>query len=224
MLFLRSLTLLACLMALAVAVAACGDEEPGVDEPAREGLALPLDGVEYNVFITRQLNPAIPADDAFFEGPEPGPDENLYGVFIQACNNTEDVHETVDEFLVKDNHGNEFEPERAPRGEPVRLHAAANSSRKSASPRRAAWLSRGRPAVRCCCSGCRSSSPRTARSSSRSRARATRSSPSSSISSAGLAQIPASRTTRAAGAAVAPPAPARTNITPTAIFGLAAGA
>jgi hypothetical protein len=114
MLFVRCLTLFACLMALAVAVAACGDEEPGVDEPAREGLALPLDGVEYNVFITRQLNPAIPADDAFFEGPEPGPDENLYGVFVQACNNTEDVQEPVDEFLIKDNQGNEFEPEPQP--------------------------------------------------------------------------------------------------------------
>jgi hypothetical protein len=109
----RALTLLACLVALAATVAACGKEQ-GVEEPAREGLALPLDGVDYNVFITRQLNPKIPADDAVYDGPEPGPDENLYGVFIQACNNSDDSHATVDDFTIKDNQGNEFEPEPLP--------------------------------------------------------------------------------------------------------------
>ena len=48
--------------ALAAGVrAACGDEEPGVTEPAREGLALPLDGVDYNVFITAPAEPGDPA-------------------------------------------------------------------------------------------------------------------------------------------------------------------
>jgi hypothetical protein len=110
------LTLVACLVALAAGLAACGnaDEEPGVDEPAREGLAVPLDGVDYNVFITRQLNPAIPADDAYFEGPEPEPDETLYGVFVQACNNSDEARETVDDFMIVDNQGNEFEPEELP--------------------------------------------------------------------------------------------------------------
>jgi hypothetical protein len=108
------MTLLVCLVAIAATAAACGDEEPGVDEPAREGLAVPLGGVDYNVFITRQLNPKIPADDAFYEGPEPGPDENLYGVFLQACNNSEEAHETVDDFMIVDNQGNEFEPEELP--------------------------------------------------------------------------------------------------------------
>jgi uncharacterized lipoprotein YehR (DUF1307 family) len=60
-------TAAACVLVLAASLAACGtkDEEQGVEEPAREGLALPLGGVEYNVFITRQLNPKIPPDDAF---------------------------------------------------------------------------------------------------------------------------------------------------------------
>ena len=62
---LRRLTLAACVLALAapLGLAACGDEEPGVDEPAREGLALELDGITYNVFITRQLNPRVPPDE-----------------------------------------------------------------------------------------------------------------------------------------------------------------
>jgi hypothetical protein len=111
----RLLTLL-CLAALAGGISACGnkDEEQGVEEPAREGLALELDGVDYNVFITRQLNIKVPPDDAYFDGPEAERDETLYGVFIQVCNNSNDPHETVDDFSIKDNQGNEFEPEELP--------------------------------------------------------------------------------------------------------------
>jgi len=93
---------------------ACGDEEQGVDEPAREGLALELDGIDYNVFITRQLNPAIQEDRAYFEGPEPAAGENLYGVFLQACNNSKEPRGVSDSFTVKDSQGNEFEPEELP--------------------------------------------------------------------------------------------------------------
>jgi hypothetical protein len=115
---LRRLALAACVLGLSVGVAACGDE-PGVDEPAREGLALDLDGVDYNVFITRQLNPEIPPDDNYYTGPEPAPDETLYGVFIQACNNSEEPRETADSFTVVDNQGNEFEPEQLDAGEVI---------------------------------------------------------------------------------------------------------
>jgi hypothetical protein len=97
-------------LAACAGLAACGDEEPGVDEPAREGLALELDGIDYNVFITRQLNPRVAPDGAYVsEDPPAG--ETLYGVFIQVCNNSEEPHETVSDFVVKDNQDNEFEPE-----------------------------------------------------------------------------------------------------------------
>jgi hypothetical protein len=116
-------TLLACLVALALGAAACGDEEPGVDEPAREGLALPLEGVDYNVFITRQLNPAIPPDDTYVEGPEPAPDETLYGVFVQVCNTSDEARGTVENFKVVDSQGNEFEPEELPEDNAFAYHA-----------------------------------------------------------------------------------------------------
>ena len=110
------LLMLLCLAALAGGLTACGtkDEKQGVDEPAREGLALELEGVDYNVFITRQLNIRIPPDDAYFEGPDAEKDETLYGVFIQVCNNSKDTHQTLDSFRIKDNQGNEFEPEELP--------------------------------------------------------------------------------------------------------------
>ncbi len=119
----RLLTLL-CLAALAGGATACGtkDEEQGVDEPAREGIALELEGVEYNVFITRQLNIKVPPDDAYFEGPEAEPGETLYGVFIQVCNRSDELHQTVDEFKIKDNQGNEFEPEELPEDNAFAYH------------------------------------------------------------------------------------------------------
>lgn len=112
---LSRLTLAACILALVspLGLTACGDEEPGVDEPAREGLALELDGVDYNVFITRQLNPRVTPDGAYVTE-EPPPGETLYGVFIQACNHSDQAHETVETFVVKDNQENEFEPEELP--------------------------------------------------------------------------------------------------------------
>ena len=112
----RRLLMLLCLAALAGGIAACGekDVEQGVAEPAREGLALDLDGLDYNVFITRELNIEIPPDDAYFDGPEPKKGETLYGVFLQVCNNSEDTRRSVDDFTIKDNQGNEFEPETLP--------------------------------------------------------------------------------------------------------------
>jgi hypothetical protein len=122
----RRLSLLLCLAALTPVLAACGnaDEHPGVDHPAREGLALELDGIAYNVFITRQLNPRIPPDDAYVEeGTREEEDETLYGVFLQACNNSDEAHETIDQFKIVDNQDNEFEPEELPDDNKFAYHA-----------------------------------------------------------------------------------------------------
>ena len=101
-----------CLLALAsvLALSACEKKEPGVDEPAREGLAIDVAGVAYNVFLTRELNPAITPDQAYYNGKPAGKGRALYGVFIQACNETGGVKMATDHFKVKDNQGNEFEP------------------------------------------------------------------------------------------------------------------
>jgi hypothetical protein len=111
----RRLTLAACVLAAAASLGpvACGDEEPGVDEPAREGLALELGGLDYNVFITRQLNPRVAPDMAYVTEEAPA-GETLYGVFIEVCNTSDEAHESASEFLVKDNQENTFEPEALP--------------------------------------------------------------------------------------------------------------
>ena len=111
----RRITTFACVLGLCVpaVLGACGDEEPGVDEPAREGLALELEGVEYNVFITRQLNPEVAPDGAYVNEEAP-PGETLYGVFIQVCNRSGEEHVTAENFEVHDNQENRFEPEELP--------------------------------------------------------------------------------------------------------------
>jgi len=107
--------LAACLLALAapLGLLACGDDEQGIDEPAREGLAIELGGVDYTVFITRELNPKITPDDAYVTDEAP-PGESLYGIFLRACNVSGDAREVASDFTVTDNQGNKFEPEDLP--------------------------------------------------------------------------------------------------------------
>ena len=61
-------------------------DELGREEATREGLAVEMGGLTYNVFITRQLNPKDAEDRDYYRGGEPGPDNTLYGVFLQVCN------------------------------------------------------------------------------------------------------------------------------------------
>jgi len=107
--------LAACLLALAApfGLLACGDDKQGIDEPAREGLAIELGGVDYTVFITRELNPKITPDEAYVTDEAP-PGESLYGIFLRACNVSDDKREVASDFTVTDNQGNKFEPEPLP--------------------------------------------------------------------------------------------------------------
>jgi hypothetical protein len=140
----RRLTTVLIACALTAFAAGCGT--PGEDKnPVREGIATDLGGLDYNVFITRQLNPKAVEDRDYYPGPEesaecarkPGstppaltPQErpqrcptNLFGVFLQVCNNTSDVplrsarepslingREFPGDFEIEDSQGNKFEP------------------------------------------------------------------------------------------------------------------
>ena len=113
----RLLPALAC-AATAASLSGCFlEEEKEEGEPLREGLAVKVDGIEYNVFITRELNPSLPDDKGYWQGKEAKPGFALYGVFIQACNRSDDdddlpddTYEATDDFVVEDTQGNKYEP------------------------------------------------------------------------------------------------------------------
>jgi hypothetical protein len=99
---------------LAVVVALTGCENTREKDAGREGLPEEIGHLEYNVFITRELNPQDVEDRGYYQGPEAPPGFALYGVFLQACNPNEDVNAphwlAASRFEVEDTQGNKFTP------------------------------------------------------------------------------------------------------------------
>ena len=119
----KTLAALALTCALALSACAKGEQgEPG-HKAAREGLAIPLDGIEYTVFITRELNTAIPPDSAYYKGPPAPRGQTFYGVFVQVCNRGKRPHRTTDRFHIEDNQGNRFDPIALPADNQFAYHA-----------------------------------------------------------------------------------------------------
>ena len=128
----RPLLALAC-AATAVSLSGCFLEEAKEEgEALREGLAVKVDGIEYTVFITRQLNPSLPDDKGYWQGEEAKPGFSLYGVFLQACNRSDedddlpdDTYEATDDFVVEDTQGNKYEPLPVDEDNVFHYHAGA---------------------------------------------------------------------------------------------------
>jgi len=105
----KSTTAAVCAVVLAV-LAGCGNKNEESSAPTTEGLSVTLEGVEYTVYITRELNLKTPPDQAYYNGPEAPPGQTLYGVFLKTCNLKGGPKRTADTFKVTDNQGNVFEP------------------------------------------------------------------------------------------------------------------
>jgi hypothetical protein len=103
-----------CVLALAgAAVSGCG-ANPRENNASREGLPERVGKIDYNVYITRELNLRDVEDSGYYNGPEAPPGFALYGVFLTACNPAEsatspDVPSSSD-FTVIDTQGNRFRP------------------------------------------------------------------------------------------------------------------
>jgi hypothetical protein len=112
----RRLVIAALVCAIAaLLVAGCESGRP--EGIAREGLYEDVAGLDYNVFITRELNLRDAEDRDYYQGPEAPPGSALYGVFIQVCNNGEGYKFPNAEFTVEDNQGNEFHPLPLPKSD-----------------------------------------------------------------------------------------------------------
>ena len=101
------IAVLACALA-ALLVAGCKSSRP--EGVSREGLYEKVAGLDYNVFITRELNLRDAEDRDYYRGPEAPPGYALYGVFIQVCNHGHGYKYPNTTFTVEDNQGNKFEP------------------------------------------------------------------------------------------------------------------
>ena len=113
----RLLLALACAAATASLSGCFLEEEHEEGEPFREGLAVKVGDIEYTVYLTRQLNPSLADDRGYWQGPESEPGFALYGVFVQACNRSDEddeleegTYEATEDFVVVDTQGNEYEP------------------------------------------------------------------------------------------------------------------
>jgi len=109
--------LLPLLLALAVTgLGACGsDEVHTVTEAESEAVYVTLDELQYQVQLSRQLDPFARGDRDLLAGvPKPqrglADDEVWFGVWVRALNGTEQPGALADHFVIKDTTGAEFQP------------------------------------------------------------------------------------------------------------------
>ncbi len=110
---------------LALGASACGQEEvdPGgyqtenAQVAETEGIYLEVGEMKYQVQLSRQMNPALVDDQAFFEGVSEGDldlasDEVWFGVWMRVENVTDEPHEAATRFTIVDTQENEYVPVR----------------------------------------------------------------------------------------------------------------
>ena len=99
---------LAAILALvSLGVVACGNDEN--DRTVKEGEAIELGDLLYNVQITRFLTPADPEDAAYLEGePDPPPGKAYLAVFMTVENQGDDTATVPGDFEIEDTRGDTY--------------------------------------------------------------------------------------------------------------------
>jgi hypothetical protein len=107
----RPIAALLCLLALVavpLALGACGEEE---EVEVVEGEPLELGELGYNVLITRFLNPADVEDASYLVGqPEPEAGTDYLGVFLTIKNHSDEALASASEYVIHDTLDNAYEP------------------------------------------------------------------------------------------------------------------
>lgn len=81
-------------------------------DATREGIGVDLEGIDYEVLITRELNVFDPEDRQYYDGPPAPPGFGYYGVFLRACA-LEDIDHPVrtsTDVRMVDSRGNAYPP------------------------------------------------------------------------------------------------------------------
>jgi hypothetical protein len=110
----RRVWILVCALALAVGLAACGQESrPPSGE--NDGVYVDAGPITYQLQISRQLNQYAVEDRQYLTGLPAGqgtltPSQLWYGVFLWAKNQTDQSHPTSDRFTITDTTGHVYKP------------------------------------------------------------------------------------------------------------------
>ena len=108
----QKLVLLACLLAGLLGLVGC--ENPREHNAGREGLPEEVGHLEYNVYITRELNLQDVEDKGYYTGPEAPPGYALYGVWLTVCNPSDEVESphwmASSRFTIQDTQGKNYHP------------------------------------------------------------------------------------------------------------------
>jgi hypothetical protein len=113
----RRLWTTACALMLAFGVAACGHKEahPSVADANNNGAYVDAGPVSYQLQVSRVLNPYGTEDSQYVRGlpsgtSGPTADEEWYGVFLWAKNQTNKTQTTANNFVIVDTQGNRYYP------------------------------------------------------------------------------------------------------------------
>lgn len=113
----RRLCTIVCVLSLAFGVAACGNKEahPSVADANNNGGYVDAGPLTYQLQISRVLNPYSTEDSQYIKGlplgtTPPTADEQWYGVFLWAKNQTDKLHVTTNNFAIVDTQGNKYYP------------------------------------------------------------------------------------------------------------------
>jgi hypothetical protein len=99
----------------ALAASGCGNKVDTAIVGETEGIYVGVDGLTYQVQVSRILNPASNEDQAYLRGlpegeAEPAADEVWFGIFMRVENESDEQHEAAEGFRIHDTQEAEFEP------------------------------------------------------------------------------------------------------------------
>jgi hypothetical protein len=104
------------LCVLALAVAGCGSKESVIQDAETEGVTVDYGGLQYQVQVSRFLNPNDIEDSYYLRGLpagtdlDPGKDAVWFAVWMRVKNQSGETLTPTSTFTVTDTEGNKFEP------------------------------------------------------------------------------------------------------------------
>jgi hypothetical protein len=115
--FARRSRILVAVLALALGLAACGHKEahPSLADANNDGGYVDAGPVTYQLQVSRVLNPYSTEDSQYVQGLPPGTppltaNQEWYGVFMWAKNQTDKPQVTTNNFVIVDTQGNKYYP------------------------------------------------------------------------------------------------------------------